>query len=171
LPDFTAVLGRDIKGLRIGLPKEYFIDGLHPEVEASVRKGIAKLEALGAHIEEISLPHTEAGVATYYVLAPAEASANAAWPPPELGPSNFRKIFCGKDIPFSSVSNCDIACDFAISHAGANPGALIIMCFSARAKISNSRCNLFSGFSFNRATCSLKCSLSCASFDRSLFNS
>ena len=78
VPDFTAVLGRDIKGLRIGLPKEYFIDGLHPEVEASVRKGIAKLEALGAHIEEISLPHTEAGVATYYVLAPAEASANLA---------------------------------------------------------------------------------------------
>jgi aspartyl-tRNA(Asn)/glutamyl-tRNA(Gln) amidotransferase subunit A len=78
VPDFTAVLGRDIKGLRIGLPKEYFIDGLHPDVEASVRKGIAKLEALGAHIEEISLPHTEAGVATYYVLAPAEASANLA---------------------------------------------------------------------------------------------
>ena len=78
VPDFTAVLGRDIKGLRIGLPKEYFIDGLHPEVEAAVRKGIAKLEALGARIEEISLPHTEAGVATYYVLAPAEASANLA---------------------------------------------------------------------------------------------
>ena len=78
VPDFTAFLGRDIKGLRIGLPKEYFIDGLHPEVEAAVRKGIAKLEALGAHIEEISLPHTEAGVATYYVLAPAEASANLA---------------------------------------------------------------------------------------------
>jgi len=78
VPDFTAALGRDIKGLRIGLPKEYFIDGLHPEVEAAVRRGIAKLEALGAHIEEISLPHTEAGVATYYVLAPAEASANLA---------------------------------------------------------------------------------------------
>lgn len=78
VPDFTAFLGRDIKGLRIGLPKEYFIDGLHPEVEAAVRQGIAKLEALGAHIEEISLPHTEAGVATYYVLAPAEASANLA---------------------------------------------------------------------------------------------
>ena len=78
VPDFTAVLGRDIQGLRIGLPKEYFIDGLHPEVEAAVRRGIAKLEALGARIEEISLPHTEAGVATYYVLAPAEASANLA---------------------------------------------------------------------------------------------
>lgn len=78
VPDFTAALGRDIKGLRVGLPKEYFIEGLHPEVEAAVRRGIAKLEALGAHIEEISLPHTEAGVATYYVLAPAEASANLA---------------------------------------------------------------------------------------------
>ena len=78
VPDFTAVLGRDIQGLRVGLPKEYFIDGLHPEVEAAVRRGSAKLEALGARIEEISLPHTEAGVATYYVLAPAEASANLA---------------------------------------------------------------------------------------------
>lgn len=78
VPDFTTALGRDIKGLRVGLPKEYFIDGLHPDVEAAVRRGIAKLEALGAHIEEISLPHTEAGVATYYVLAPAEASANLA---------------------------------------------------------------------------------------------
>ncbi len=77
-PDFTAALGRDIKGLRVGLPKEYFIDGLHPGVEAAVRRGIAKLEALGASVEEISLPHTEAGVATYYVLAPAEASANLA---------------------------------------------------------------------------------------------
>ncbi len=78
VPDFTAGLGRDISGLRVGLPKEYFIDGLHPEVEAAVRRGIAKLEALGARVEEISLPHTEAGVATYYVLAPAEASANLA---------------------------------------------------------------------------------------------
>lgn len=78
VPDFTAALGRDIQGLRVGLPKEYFIDGLHPEVEAAVRRGIAKLEAIGAQVEEISLPHTEAGVATYYVLAPAEASANLA---------------------------------------------------------------------------------------------
>jgi len=77
-PDFTASLGQDIKGLRIGLPKEYYINGIHPGVSASVQAAIRKLESLGAIIEEISLPHTELGVATYYVLAPAEASANLA---------------------------------------------------------------------------------------------
>jgi|UniRef100_UPI003784EB0E aspartyl-tRNA(Asn)/glutamyl-tRNA(Gln) amidotransferase subunit A len=77
-PDFTASLGKDIKGLRIGLPKEYYINGIHPGVAASVQAAIRKLESLGAIIEEISLPHTELGVATYYVLAPAEASANLA---------------------------------------------------------------------------------------------
>ncbi|WP_395747550.1 Asp-tRNA(Asn)/Glu-tRNA(Gln) amidotransferase subunit GatA [Prosthecobacter sp.] len=77
-PDFTAALGQDIKGLRIGLPKEYYIDGIHAGVSASVQAAIRKLESLGAIIEEISLPHTELGVATYYVLAPAEASANLA---------------------------------------------------------------------------------------------
>jgi aspartyl-tRNA(Asn)/glutamyl-tRNA(Gln) amidotransferase subunit A len=78
VPDFTAALGRDIKGLRIGLPKEYYIDGIHAGVSASVQAAIRQLESLGAIIEEISLPHTELGVATYYVLAPAEASANLA---------------------------------------------------------------------------------------------
>ena len=78
VPDFTAAIGRDIKGLRIGLPKEYFISGVHPSVLEAVRKAIAQLESLGAEIEEISLPHTDVGVATYYVLAPAEASANLA---------------------------------------------------------------------------------------------
>ncbi|MGV3661541.1 MAG: Asp-tRNA(Asn)/Glu-tRNA(Gln) amidotransferase subunit GatA [Prosthecobacter sp.] len=78
VPDFTATLGQDIKGLRIGLPKEYYIEGIHPDISASVKAAIQKLESLGAIIEEISLPHTELGVATYYVLAPAEASANLA---------------------------------------------------------------------------------------------
>lgn len=77
-PDFTAALGGDIKGLRIGLPKEYYISGIHEGVSASVQAAIRQLESLGAIIEEISLPHTELGVATYYVLAPAEASANLA---------------------------------------------------------------------------------------------
>jgi aspartyl-tRNA(Asn)/glutamyl-tRNA(Gln) amidotransferase subunit A len=77
-PDFTAALGQDIKGLRIGLPKEYYINGIHPGVSASVQAAMRRLESLGAIIEEISLPHTELGVATYYVLAPAEASANLA---------------------------------------------------------------------------------------------
>jgi len=78
VPDFTATLGQDIKGLRVGLPKEYFIDGTHAGVSAAVDAAIKKLESLGAIIEQISLPHTELGVATYYVLAPAEASANLA---------------------------------------------------------------------------------------------
>ncbi|HYF33862.1 MAG TPA: amidase family protein, partial [Prosthecobacter sp.] len=78
VPDFTQALGRDIKGLRIGLPKEYFIEGIHPGVSANVQAAIKKLEALGAELVEISLPHTDAGVATYYIVAPAEASANLA---------------------------------------------------------------------------------------------
>lgn len=78
IPDFTATIGRDIKGMRVGLPREYFISGTHPGVSASVQSAILRLESLGAVIEEISLPHTELGVATYYVLAPAEASANLA---------------------------------------------------------------------------------------------
>jgi len=77
-PDFTGALGRDIKGMRVGLPKEYFISGTHPGVAGAVQSAIRRLESLGAIIEEISLPHTELGVATYYVLAPAEASANLA---------------------------------------------------------------------------------------------
>jgi aspartyl-tRNA(Asn)/glutamyl-tRNA(Gln) amidotransferase subunit A len=77
-PDFTTALGRDIKGLRVGLPKEYFIEGVHPGVRANVDAAIKKLEGLGAELVEISLPHTDAGVATYYILAPAEASANLA---------------------------------------------------------------------------------------------
>jgi len=78
VPDFTAAIGQDIKGLRIGLPKEYYISGIHAGVSASIQAAIKQLESLGAIIEEISLPHTELGVATYYVLAPAEASANLA---------------------------------------------------------------------------------------------
>lgn len=77
-PDFLEGIGKDIKGLRIGLPKEYYIDGIHPGVASSVQAAIRQLESLGAIIEEVSLPHTELGIATYYVLAPAEASANLA---------------------------------------------------------------------------------------------
>ncbi|HRJ09205.1 MAG TPA: Asp-tRNA(Asn)/Glu-tRNA(Gln) amidotransferase subunit GatA [Prosthecobacter sp.] len=77
-PDFTAALGRDIKGLRIGLPKEYFIEGIHAGVSASVKAAVERLAALGAELVEVSLPHTDLGVATYYILAPAEASANLA---------------------------------------------------------------------------------------------
>ena len=78
VPDFTSVIGKDIKGLRVGLPKEYFIAGIHPGISAAVAAAVKQLESLGAIIEEISLPHTDVGIATYYILAPAEASANLA---------------------------------------------------------------------------------------------
>jgi len=78
VPDFTAAIGKDIKGLRVGLPKEYFISGIHAGVSARVNEAIKKLESLGAIPVEISLPHTDVGVSTYYIIAPAEASANLA---------------------------------------------------------------------------------------------
>jgi len=78
VPDYTASLKSGVKGLRIGLPKEYFIDGMDREVEAAVRAAIKKLEELGAEIVEISLPHTDYAVAVYYLIATAEASANLA---------------------------------------------------------------------------------------------
>ncbi len=78
VPDFTQGLRDGIKGLRIGLPKEYFIDGTHPAVSAAVDAAVKHFTELGAEIVNVSLPHTDCGVATYYVLAPAEASANLA---------------------------------------------------------------------------------------------
>ena len=68
----------DIKGLRVGVPKEYFVEGLQPAVEAAVRAAIEELDGLGAQVKEISLPHTEYAVPVYYLIAPAEASANLA---------------------------------------------------------------------------------------------
>jgi aspartyl-tRNA(Asn)/glutamyl-tRNA(Gln) amidotransferase subunit A len=67
-----------LRGKRLGLPKEYFVAGMEPGVEARVREAVAALEAAGARVEEVSLPHTEYGLATYYIVAPAEASANLA---------------------------------------------------------------------------------------------
>ncbi|MDP2753433.1 MAG: Asp-tRNA(Asn)/Glu-tRNA(Gln) amidotransferase subunit GatA [Nitrospirota bacterium] len=78
LSDFTAVLGKDIKGMRLGIPNEYFIEGMDKEVELSVKEAIKKLESLGAIPVEVSLPHTGFAVATYYVLATSEASSNLA---------------------------------------------------------------------------------------------
>ncbi|WP_420645548.1 Asp-tRNA(Asn)/Glu-tRNA(Gln) amidotransferase subunit GatA [Candidatus Leptofilum sp.] len=78
VPDFEASLTGDIKGLRVGVPKEYFIEGIDVEVETAVRTAIAKLEELGAEIVEISLPHTSYALPVYYLIAPAEASANLA---------------------------------------------------------------------------------------------
>ena len=67
-----------LKGKRLGLPKEYFVAGLEPGVETAVRGAVAALEAAGATVDEVSLPHTDYGLATYYIVAPAEASANLA---------------------------------------------------------------------------------------------
>lgn len=78
VPDFTKVLGSEIKGLKIGIPKEYFIKGMDREIEESVKTAIKKMESLGAIPVEISLPHTEYAVAAYYVLATSEASSNLA---------------------------------------------------------------------------------------------
>jgi aspartyl-tRNA(Asn)/glutamyl-tRNA(Gln) amidotransferase subunit A len=71
-------LGKSIKGLRVGVPEEYFIEGIQPEVEGAVRQAIRLLETLGAEIISISLPHTEFALPVYYLIAPAEASANLA---------------------------------------------------------------------------------------------
>ena len=76
--DYASALSTDIKGLRVGIPKEYFVSGMDPEVEKSVREAITKLEALGAEIVEISLPHSRYAVSTYYIIAPSEASSNLA---------------------------------------------------------------------------------------------
>ncbi|KAA3661655.1 MAG: Asp-tRNA(Asn)/Glu-tRNA(Gln) amidotransferase subunit GatA [Chloroflexi bacterium] len=78
VPDYEAALTGDIKGLRVGVPKEYFIEGIDSEVETAVRIAIAQLESLGAEIVEISLPHTQYALPVYYLIAPAEASANLA---------------------------------------------------------------------------------------------
>ena len=78
IPDFTQSLINDVQSLRIGVPKEYFTEGLDTEVADQVHAAIAALEKQGASVQEISLPHTEYAIATYYIIAPAEASANLA---------------------------------------------------------------------------------------------
>ena len=78
IPDFTKSLINDLKGVKVGIPKEYFTAGIDPEVEESVRSAIEVLRESGAIIEEVSLPHTDYAMATYYIIAPAEASANLA---------------------------------------------------------------------------------------------
>ncbi|MTV48177.1 Asp-tRNA(Asn)/Glu-tRNA(Gln) amidotransferase subunit GatA [Heliobacillus mobilis] len=77
-PDYEALLGQSVKGWRIGLPKEYFGEGIDPEVKAVIEKAVKVLEGLGAEIGECSLPHTEYALPVYYLIAPAEASSNLA---------------------------------------------------------------------------------------------
>ena len=78
VPDYLAALGGDVRGMRLGVPREYFVAGMEPGVETVVREAIHVLEGLGAQIVDVSLPSTEVGLATYYIIAPAEASANLA---------------------------------------------------------------------------------------------
>ncbi|MGB3330464.1 MAG: Asp-tRNA(Asn)/Glu-tRNA(Gln) amidotransferase subunit GatA [Thermomicrobiales bacterium] len=76
VPDYRAALRTDLKGVRVGVAREYTVDGMEPGVDAAVKTAIDQLKELGAEIVEISLPHTEYALATYYITAPAEASAN-----------------------------------------------------------------------------------------------
>ena len=78
VPNYAAALSGEVRGLRLGVPREYFVAGMEPDVEASVRAAIGVLEGLGAEIVEVSLPSTDKGLATYYIITPAEASANLA---------------------------------------------------------------------------------------------
>ena len=78
VPDFVAACSRPIKGLKIGIPKEYRVDGMAPEIQALWDKGIAMIKDAGAEPVEISLPHTKYALPTYYIVAPAECSSNLA---------------------------------------------------------------------------------------------
>ena len=78
VPNYRSELSGDLKGLRIGLPKEYFISGVQTEVSDAVRAAVKVLESLGAAVREVSLPNTDLALSTYYIIAPAEASANLA---------------------------------------------------------------------------------------------
>ena len=78
VPDYTKSLINDVKGLKIGIPKEYFVEGLNPEVKKAIDEAINKLKSLGATVKEISLPNTEYAVPVYYIVATAEASSNLA---------------------------------------------------------------------------------------------
>src|SRR5205823_3854119 len=78
VPNYQATLTQGVQGLKVGIPQEYFVEGMQPEVETAVHQAIAELAALGAQPVSISLPHTEYAIATYYLIATAEASSNLA---------------------------------------------------------------------------------------------
>jgi aspartyl-tRNA(Asn)/glutamyl-tRNA(Gln) amidotransferase subunit A len=78
VPDYKQSLKKDVKGVRIGIPEEYFVEGMDPEVEKSVRDAIDSFKSWGAEVQSVSLPHTEYAVAIYYIIATAEASSNLA---------------------------------------------------------------------------------------------
>nr|WP_231036569.1 Asp-tRNA(Asn)/Glu-tRNA(Gln) amidotransferase subunit GatA [Pectinatus sottacetonis] len=76
IPDYTKSLVQNVKGLKIGIPKEFFIEGMNKEVYTAVKKAVSDLEAMGAEVRNISLPHTKYAIAAYYLIAPAEATTN-----------------------------------------------------------------------------------------------
>src|SRR5881227_411243 len=78
VPDYAARLGEDLRGVRLGVPKEYMIEGIDPQVKAAIDAAVKQMNSLGAEIVDVSLPHTDYAVAVYYILATAEASANLA---------------------------------------------------------------------------------------------
>lgn len=78
VPDFTASLGKDLKGVKVGVPREFSVEGMDPEVEAAFKLALKQLETLGAELREISLPHSDYSVPAYYIIAPSEASSNLA---------------------------------------------------------------------------------------------
>src|SRR5690606_16468505 len=78
VPDFTAALKQSAKGLKVGIPKEYRVDGMPPEIEKLWQDGIDWLKTEGAEIVDVSLPHTKYGLPVYYIIAPAECSSNLA---------------------------------------------------------------------------------------------
>jgi aspartyl-tRNA(Asn)/glutamyl-tRNA(Gln) amidotransferase subunit A len=78
VPDYISELNRPVRGMRLGIPKEFFGEGLDPEVKSIIEAGIRNAEALGCELVEISLPHTQYAIADYYIIAPAEASSNLA---------------------------------------------------------------------------------------------
>jgi aspartyl-tRNA(Asn)/glutamyl-tRNA(Gln) amidotransferase subunit A len=78
VPDYVAKLGNDLRGIRLGLPKEYMIEGIDSQVKAAIDVALKQMSSLGAEIIDVSLPHTDYAVAVYYILATAEASANLA---------------------------------------------------------------------------------------------
>ncbi|MEK6712467.1 MAG: Asp-tRNA(Asn)/Glu-tRNA(Gln) amidotransferase subunit GatA [Nitrospinota bacterium] len=99
VPDYAEGLEAGVKGMRIGIPKEYFIEGMDKEVEAATREAIRVMEGLGARVAEVSLPHTGYALPVYYILAPAEASSNLArydgvrYGPREEGESEYGPLF------------------------------------------------------------------------------
>jgi aspartyl-tRNA(Asn)/glutamyl-tRNA(Gln) amidotransferase subunit A len=100
VPDYTEALVDDVEGLTIGMPAEYFIEGMDREVEAAVRAAVGQFEAWGATVEEITLPHTEYAIACYYIIAPAEASSNLArydgvkYGHRTTGPDDLMDMYC-----------------------------------------------------------------------------